>query len=31
MSVAQDYSKIELVVSLESGKVWSNMVRTLYP
>ncbi|MBC7498513.1 FecR domain-containing protein [Candidatus Gracilibacteria bacterium] len=31
MRVADDYSKIELVASLESGKVWSNIVRTLYP
>ncbi len=31
MRVAEDYSTIELVASLESGKVWSNIVRTLYP
>jgi FecR protein len=31
MRVALDYSRIELVASLESGKVWSNIVRTLYP
>ena len=31
MRVANDYSRIELVASLESGKVWSNIVRTLYP
>ncbi len=31
MRVADDYSRIELVASLESGKVWSNIVRTLYP
>jgi FecR protein len=31
MRVADDYSHIELVASLESGKVWSNIVRTLYP
>jgi FecR protein len=31
MRVAADYSQIELVASLESGKVWSNIVRTLYP
>lgn len=31
MRVADDYSKIELVASLESGKAWSNIVRTLYP
>ncbi|MBC7503707.1 FecR domain-containing protein [Candidatus Gracilibacteria bacterium] len=31
MRVAADYSRIELVASLESGKVWSNIVRTLYP
>ena len=31
MQVADDYSKIELVATLESGKVWSNIVRTLYP
>ena len=31
MRVASDYSHIELVVSLEKGKVWSNMIRTLYP
>ena len=31
MRVAQDYSSIELVASLENGKVWSNMVRTIYP
>ena len=31
MRVADDYSSIELVASLESGKAWSNIVRTLYP
>lgn len=31
MQVANDYSKIELVATLESGKSWSNIVRTLYP
>ncbi|NRH21381.1 hypothetical protein HOO68_05030 [Candidatus Gracilibacteria bacterium] len=31
MRVTDDYSKIELVAVLESGKVWSNIVRTLYP
>jgi hypothetical protein len=31
MRVAEDYSQIELVASLESGKAWSNIVRTLYP
>ncbi len=31
MRVADDYSQIELVAVLESGKVWSNIVRTLYP
>ncbi len=31
MRVAEDYSKIELVATLENGKVWSNIVRTLYP
>ncbi len=31
MRVADDYSKIELVATLENGKVWSNIVRTLYP
>lgn len=31
MRVADDYSHIELVASLESGKIWSNIVRTLYP
>jgi hypothetical protein len=31
MRVADDYSKIELVAVLENGKVWSNIVRTLYP
>ncbi len=31
MRVADDYSRIELVASLESGKSWSNIVRTLYP
>lgn len=31
MRVASDYSRIELVASLENGKAWSNMVRTLYP
>lgn len=31
MRVAQDYSSIELVASLESGKTWTNIVRTLYP
>ena len=31
MRVADDYSHIELVAVLESGKAWSNIVRTLYP
>ena len=31
MRVASDYSKIELVATLENGKAWSNIVRTLYP
>ena len=31
MRVATDYSKIELVATLENGKAWSNIVRTLYP
>jgi hypothetical protein len=31
MRVADDYSSIELVASIESGKAWSNIVRTLYP
>lgn len=31
MRVAADYSHIELIASLESGKIWSNIVRTLYP
>ena len=31
MRVADDYSKIELVAVLENGKVWSNIIRTLYP
>ena len=31
MRVADDYSRIELVASLESGKSWSNIVRILYP
>lgn len=31
MRVTKDYSQIELVARLESGKAWSNIVRTLYP
>lgn len=31
MRVAADYSHIELEASLEQGKIWTNMVRTLYP
>lgn len=31
MRIADDYSQIELVARLESGKAWSNIVRTLYP
>ncbi len=31
MKVSDDYSKIQLEARLEKGKVWSNIVRTLYP
>lgn len=31
MRVTQDYSSIELVASLERGKIWTNIIRTLYP
>jgi hypothetical protein len=29
MRVADDYSHIELIASLESGQAWSNIVRSL--
>jgi hypothetical protein len=31
MRVASDYSRIELELALENGKVWNTVVRTLYP
>ncbi|PID83739.1 hypothetical protein CSB09_04705, partial [Candidatus Gracilibacteria bacterium] len=31
MRVSSDYSEIKLEARLEKGKVWSNIVRTLYP
>ncbi len=31
MQVSRDYSRIEFSGKLEKGKIWSNMIRTLYP
>lgn len=31
MYASDDYSQIELAYSLEEGKVWNTVVRTLYP
>ena len=31
MRVTDDYSAIEIELSLETGKIWSNVIRTIYP
>ncbi len=31
MQVADDYSKIEIEATLLQGKIYTNMIRTLYP
>lgn len=31
MRVTEDYSSIEIELTLESGKIWNNVIRTIYP
>ncbi len=31
MRVARDYSSIEIEMKIEKGKIWSNVIRTIYP
>lgn len=31
MQVADDYSTIEIEILLEKGKIWNNVIRTIYP
>jgi hypothetical protein len=31
MRVARDYSTIEIELAIEQGKIWTNVVRTMYP